>query len=245
MRHTNITFEVCTETPDGVIAARQAGAQRIELTSSLLEGGLTPSLGLVEFAVQSGIETSVMIRPRGGDFVFSKPEVQVMRRDVELVKRAGAHGVVIGALTPDADVDVPLARDLLEVSKPMTVTFHRAFDLTRDPLQALEVLIELGVHRVLTSGQARTALEGAALIQTLVERAEGRLRVMAGAGINPANARRIVEATGVRDLHFSASEVLEFADRSALNLGSSPPPDGARRVTSARLIAEVISSLRD
>ena len=233
MHHANITFEVCTETPAGVLAAARAGAQRVELCCGLGEGGLTPSLGLVAFARRSGLEVSAMLRPRGGHFRYDALEVEQMHRDLEHLKTAGAHGVVLGALTASGRVDEATTGELVEAARPLQVTFHRAFDLARDPHEALETVIRCGADRLLTSGQARTAPEGAPLIRELVAQASGRLQVMAGAGITPANARTVLEQTGVRELHFSASEWLEG---DALGIG------GRTRVTSERLIREIIGN---
>ncbi|MEN3610360.1 copper homeostasis protein CutC [Plantactinospora sp. ZYX-F-223] len=200
------TFEICVDSVEGTLAAERAGADRVELCAGLFEGGLTPSIGTIELALRHAerIRVHVLVRPRGGDFIYSPYEVDAMVRDVQAAVTVGAHGVVIGALTPEGDVDVPTMRRLLAAADGASVTFHRAFDMVRDPFEALEQLIELGIPRVLTSGQEETALAGAPLIADLVGKAAGRIAVMAGGGINERNIARIVAATGADEYHFTA-----------------------------------------
>ncbi|MCA9957355.1 MAG: copper homeostasis protein CutC, partial [Anaerolineales bacterium] len=174
---------------------RDAGAARVELCASLIEGGITPSRGMIRQArAISGIKLHVIIRPRGGDFLFSPEEFAVMAADIETARAEGADGVVIGQLTADGLIDVPRTRELMSIARPMAVTFHRAFDMTPDPFAALETLIGLGVERVLTSGQEASVLEGLPLITELVRRAGDRIIVMPGGGITPRNVDRIVGA---------------------------------------------------
>jgi copper homeostasis protein len=203
-------FEVCVETVESAIAAKQGGANRLELCSSLLEGGLTPSVGLCELVLeQIGLETNVMIRPRGGDFCFSDLEFEVMCRDINRVKAIGVHGVVIGMLTPDGYIDFTHVKKLVELARPLSVTFHRAFDLVVDPKQTLEDLISMGVDRILTSGQAPTAEDGLDLITSLVSQADGRIKIMPGGGVNENNIQKIVRISGVEEVHSSASVAVD------------------------------------
>jgi copper homeostasis protein len=203
-----LRYEVCVESTDGVCAALAAGADRIELCADLAVGGTTPSIGLIEWAVGAaqagGMAAHVLIRPRGGDFVYSPDEADVMARDIRAAKGAGVDGVVIGALTPSGAIDVPLAARLIAVARPMSVTFHRAFDNAADPIAAFAGVLELGADRLLTSGGAPTALEGADLIRSLTARSDGRIIVMAGSGVTEATAAQVVRRTSVRELHFSA-----------------------------------------
>ncbi|RSN67560.1 MULTISPECIES: copper homeostasis protein CutC [Actinomadura] len=202
----SLTYEICIDSVAGAVAAEQAGADRVELCAALFEGGLTPTLGTVRAALAavSSIRVHVIIRPRGGDFIFDEHEVAAMEHDVALVREAGAHGVVIGALTPDGAVDRPVAERLVAAAGDLSVTFHRAFDMAADPFATLETLVDLGVDRVLTSGQDVSALEGAPLIAELVRRAGDRIVVMPGGGITDRNAARVVAATGAREVHFAA-----------------------------------------
>ncbi|HEY5206937.1 MAG TPA: copper homeostasis protein CutC, partial [Roseiarcus sp.] len=177
----------------GVRAARHAGAQRVELCADLLEGGITPSLGMIRQARKvSGIDLNVMIRPRGGDFLFNDDEFAAMRADIETAKAEGADGVVIGLLTAAGEIEAVRTRELVALARPLSVTFHRAFDVAAEPFGALETLIELGVDRVLTSGQEPTVLEGLPLIVELMKRAGDRIVIMPGGGITARNVERIV-----------------------------------------------------
>jgi copper homeostasis protein len=188
-------FEICVDSVAGVRAARSAGADRVELCTDLLEGGTTPSYGMIRQArAISPIRLHVMIRPRGGDFLFDGDEFAVMEADIDAAKTIGADGVVIGLLLADGTIDAGRTRELIRRARPLAVTFHRAFDMTPDPLEALETLVDLGVERVLTSGQEASVLEGLPLIADLVRRAGSRIIVMPGGGITIRNADRIIAA---------------------------------------------------
>jgi len=197
-------LEVCCGDLESALAATEGGAQRVELCSALSADGLTPSAGLIA-AVRRipGLKMHVLIRPREGDFVYTDEEFDVMREDILLAKQLGADGVVIGALTPEGDIDVARCQKLVEAAQGMQVTFHRAFDQCREPLLALEQIIAMGCTRLLTSGQAATAEAGIGLIRRLVEQAGNRLIILPGAGVNARNARAILEATGANEIHGS------------------------------------------
>ena len=196
-------LEVCCADWESVLAAKAGGAQRIELCEALELDGLTPQSGLIEKAVASGIRVHVLIRPREGDFVYSKEERLLMEQQIASARRLGAQGVVWGALTAEGDIDMPLCRRLMEASQGLSVTFHRAFDVCRKPQQALEDIIRLGCHRLLTSGQAPSAFEGIPLLRRLVRQAAGRICIMPGAGVNADNAALILRQTGATELHGS------------------------------------------
>jgi copper homeostasis protein len=195
-------FEVCADSPAAVLAAVSVGADRVELCSDLAVGGVTPSVGLIGWAAAL-IPAHVLIRPRGGDFVYSAAEADIMLRDIEAATAAGARGVVVGALTREGAVDLALCADLIAAARPASVTFHRAFDATADPAAAFADVLSLGADRLLTSGAAPTALDGADLIARLVARAGDQLVVLPGGGVTEATAAAIVAATGARELHFS------------------------------------------
>ena len=181
-------FEICVDSVAGVRAAKAAGADRVELCADLLEGGITPSRGMIRQArTIEGIGLHVMIRPRGGDFLFDDDEFAAMRSDIETAKAEGADGVVIGLLSATGEIDIARTRELIALARPLSVTFHRAFDMTPEPFEALEALIELGVDRVLTSGQEASVLEGLPLIVELIERAGDRIVIMPGGGITARN----------------------------------------------------------
>ena len=229
-----VLVEACVATVASALAAESAGAGRLELCANLVEGGITPSVGML-MGVRERVRLPlfVLIRPRGGDFLFDGDEREVMLRDIAEAGARGADGVVIGALDLGGRVDEALTRRLVEAARPMGVTFHRAFDLVRDPARELETLIGLGIERVLTSGQAPSALLGSAAIAALVAQGAGRIAVMAGGGINEANAARIVRETGVREIHLGAGGIrdsgMEFR-REGVFMGKAYQPDEYRRV---------------
>jgi len=206
---SRVLLEICVDSVASARAAAAGGADRLELAAALADGGgITPSAGLLA-AVRAAVSLPlhVLIRPRSGDFCYSDDEFAVMKRDIALAKRLGADGLVFGILRPDGSVDAPRTAELIRHARPLSVTFHRAFDMTADPFAALEAVIDLGCDRLLTSGQERTAYAGRALIAQLVARAAGRLIVMPGAGVNEENIAELLRATGAREVHSSARAV--------------------------------------
>lgn len=200
-----VTVEICVEGVDGLVAAQDGGADRAELCASLLEGGITPSLGTVKAALAvAKIPFHVIIRPRGGDFLYSELEFQSMLEDVTACRDLGVAGVVIGCLTPEGTIDEVRTKALVDAARPMKVTNHRAFDMTRDVDEAIEALIRCGVDRVLTSGQQDTAELGVPTMAKSVEAAKGRIRIMACGGLNAQNIAGIYTRTHVDDVHFAA-----------------------------------------
>ncbi|XP_033281654.1 copper homeostasis protein cutC homolog isoform X8 [Orcinus orca] len=198
-------MEVCVDSVESAVNAERGGADRIELCSGLVEGGTTPSMGVLQVVKQYvQIPVFVMIRPRGGDFLYSDREVEVMKADIRLAKLYGADGLVFGALTEDGHIDKELCMSLIAICRPLPVTFHRAFDMVHDPMAALETLLTLGFERVLTSGCDISALEGLPLIKRLIDQAKGRIVVMPGGGITDRNLQRILEGSGATEFHCSA-----------------------------------------
>jgi len=239
-------YEICVDSVAGVRAAKEARAQRVELCANLLEGGITPSLGMIRQARKvSGIAVNVIIRPRGGDFLFNDDEFASMRADIEAAKAEGADGVVIGLLTAEGEIDIGGTRELVALARPLSVTFHRAFDVAADPFRALETLIELGVDRVLTSGQEPSVLEGLPLIAVLMTRAGDRIIVMPGGGITARNVERIVAAAKPREMHFAALDSVEsgmrFRRPHVFMGGELRPPEYDRLDTSQALIHSVMA----
>ena len=238
--------EICVDSVAGVRAAKAAGAARVELCASLIEGGITPSRGMILAArTVSGIKMHVIIRPRGGDFLFSDAEFDVMAADIETAKAEGADGVVIGQLTADGLVDVKRTRELMKLARPMSVTFHRAFDMTPDAFEAMEALIGLGVDRILTSGQEASVLEGLPLIAKLIEKAGNRVIIMPGGGITPRNVERIVAAARPKEIHFAALSLeaggMAFRRGHVFMGGELRPPEYDRLATSEAMIRAVMS----
>jgi copper homeostasis protein len=199
---SRLLLEVCVDSVASAIAAERGGAARLELCSSLIEGGITPSAGLIEITRAAvSIALHVMIRPRGGDFCYDTDEFEIMRRDVALAKQLGANGVVFGILDVHGEVDVARTRQLIKEARPLAVTFHRAFDMAADLFRALEDLCAAGIDRVLTSGGESSCLQGQKMIAQLAQKAQGRIVVMPGGGIKPQNARSFVDHTGVTEIH--------------------------------------------
>ncbi len=239
-------FEICLDSVAGVRAAVAAGANRVELCANLLEGGTTPSLGLIRRArAVTGIVLHVMIRPRGGDFLYDDDEFAQMRDDIEAAKAEQVDGVVIGMLMPDGSLDRDRMAQLVAHARPMAVTCHRAIDMAADPFAALETLIELGIERVLTSGQEASALDGLPLIAELVRRAAGRIVVMPGAGITARNADRIVRGSGATECHFAALHDVDggmlFRRGHVFMGGELRAPEFSRAVTSLDMLRSVLA----
>ncbi len=207
-------IEICVEGVDGAVAAERGGGDRIELCASLVEGGITPSLGTVRAtlgAVRAPV--MVMVRPRGGDFLYSALEFASMRDDVAALRETGAAGVVFGCLTASGQVDEERTRELVDAARPLSVTFHRAFDMTDDPAAALEALVRCGVDRVLTSGQALTAVEGLPVLRRLVAQAAGRIVVMGCGALRPDAIGKVIREAGLTEVHFSAQAWVPSAMR--------------------------------
>ncbi len=211
-----VLVEAAVDTFADALAAQGEGCHRIELCGPLHDGGTTPSAGLIARCTDRLlVSVHVLVRPRGGNFVYTDDEIAVMTRDIAVAKEFGVDGVVVGALTADGDVDTERMAELIAVASPMRVGFHRAFDSVRDQDEALELLVALQVDHILTSGAAQTAAAGAGRLKSLVERAAGRICVMAGGSITSENARALVEATGVRVVHGRAFRGLPQALGSA------------------------------
>ena len=201
-----VVLEVCADSVDSAIAAQRGGAHRIELCSSLVEGGTTPSSGLISTSrSRLSIPMCVMIRPRNGDFCYGPEDFETMEQDVLNAKQLGADGVVFGVLEEDGSVDVARTRHLVQLARPLKVTFHRAFDMSRDLSEALEALIYAKVDRVLTSGGEQCVEDGLGTVRSLAAKAAGRIAIMAGGRITELNARHVIASTGVSELHASAA----------------------------------------
>lgn len=231
-------LEICIDSVASAVAAEQGGARRVELCDYLAGSGTTPSAGMIKVVRQSiGIGLHVLIRPRRGDFLYTAAEFQVMKQDVALCRELGADGVAIGLLCKDGTIDTARTQELIAQAGPMRITFHRAFDLTPDPMQALDALLQLNVHRLPTSGQQETALQGAALIRKLNERAAGKLVVMPGGGVNAWNVRELIAETGVSEVHASVRKSVE----SGMAFRKEYPPMSGNRVLSEfeQLVADL------
>lgn len=216
MSEASILVEACVDSVASCVAAERGGARRLELCDALFDGGTTPSAGMIAACKAAvSIPLFVMIRPRGGGFVYSDAERDVMRRDIVAARELGADGVVIGGLSGDGTIDLPLVRELMEAAHGLPVTFHRAFDLAPDLEAALESLADAGVERILTAGGAATAADGAATLAQLVRKAGSRIVVMAGGGVRDENVRTLVSLSGVREVHVRLTRLTRAAAASA------------------------------
>jgi len=208
-------IEICANSLASALAAQKGGAQRIELCNNLMIGGTTPSPGTIKLVRTAlDIEVFVLIRPRVGDFCYSDLELQLILEDIQFCKANGMDGVVVGMLQSDATLQVEQLQKVIQAAHPMKITFHRAFDWVPNPFETMETLIELGVHRILTSGQANTAYEGRELLAQLVRRANNRIQIMPGAGINLDNVKEIVKVSGAKELHLSAKSLTNSSMKS-------------------------------
>jgi copper homeostasis protein len=212
-------FEFCIDSIEGAIAAQQYRAKRVELCSALNVGGLTPSYGLIQQCAQQDVEVHVMIRHIEGGFVYAKEDILVMEQDIKMAKKAGAAGVVFGCLTPQNTLDMNNNITLIETAKELglEVTFHRAFDFVNDSEETLASLINLGVDRILTSGQKDKAIDGIDIIQQLVKQANDNIEIMAGSGVNHTNVLAL-SVTGIDALHFTVHQ--SENEQEALGMGN-------------------------
>jgi len=197
-------LEICANSVDSAIMAQLGGAHRVELCDNILEGGTTPSYGSIQLARKKlAIDLNIIIRPRGGDFLYSEIEFEMMRKDIQIAKKSGVNGVVFGILLPDGSIDIERTKQLVSLAKPMNVTFHRAFDVCNNSFKALEDIIECGCDRLLTSGCQNKAIEGVELIKALIEKANGRIIIMPGSGVDELNIEEIYNKTGAKEFHTS------------------------------------------
>ncbi|KAL4237447.1 hypothetical protein ACF0H5_002164 [Mactra antiquata] len=228
-------MEVCIDSVISAINAEKGGAARVELCSNLMEGGTTPSIGMLKIIKRTTkIPVFVMIRPRGGDFLYTEEELSVMSEDILDLKSAGADGFVFGVLNPDGTVDFDSCKNLLELTKPLPCTFHRAIDMTNNIFDSLETVISLGFTRVLTSGGDSSALEGLPVITQMINQAAGRICVMPGGGITDRNLERIITSSGAKEFHASARSSLQsnmIFQKSGVTMGASlSPPEFSNKI---------------
>ena len=240
--------EICANSVESCLAAQEGGAHRVELCAGISEGGTTPSYGEIVTARELlQIKLHVIIRPRGGDFLYNETEIKIMERDIRLAKETGVDGVVFGCLTPTGEIDVLLTKRLIRAAEGLSITFHRAFDQCSQPMQALEQLIELGCDRLLTSGQQPTAEKGIPLLKELVDKATDRIIILPGSGINENNILHIAQETQAKEFHFSAREsqnsrMLYKNSNVSIN-SASVPNDYTQYVTTAYRVQKTIEAL--
>lgn len=239
-------FEVCSNGVESSLAAQRGGADRVELCAGIPDGGTTPSYGEIKQArsVLTTTRLHVIIRPRGGDFLYSRLETERMIEDIELCKKLGVDGVVFGCLDKQGNVDVDLCRELMAHCGGMSVTFHRAFDRCAHPQEALEQIVDLGFNRILTSGLQPKAIDGAPMLKELHRQAAGRIIILAGSGVNEENIRSLYQQTGISEFHFSAREPVPTAMRYLNPAFATEDAPHALNYTSERRVRQTIAQLR-
>jgi copper homeostasis protein len=245
-----ILVEACVDSVASALAAARGGARRLELCDALFDGGTTPSAGMIAACREAvSIPLHVMIRPRGGGFVYSDAERDVMRRDVVSARELGANGVVIGGLLPNGTVDLALVSMLQEAARELPLTFHRSFDVTPDLPASLESLAAAGVERILTAGGTSTAIDGATTLAGLVRQAGARLVVMAGGGVREENVRELVSATQAREVHVRltrlATSGISPRDQRLRIRRPLPEDETAWEETDEQMVRSFVSSLRE
>jgi copper homeostasis protein len=250
MAMQRIRVEICCGSLEDALEAEQGGADRVELCSALFLGGLTPSLGtIIEAKARLKIPIMVMIRPRGGGFCYTEPEMAVMERDTVLAGQQGADGIVFGMLNPDGGIDEERCRRVRKLIGDRQAVFHRAFDVTPDPFRSLDQLVELGFTRLLTSGQEDTAPEGAPLIKQLIEYAGDRIEILPGGGIKLNSLRQVVESTGCKQVHLTAFKTqpdTSVRGRPFVTFGGALyPPEDQYQVADRYLVERVVHTLKE
>ncbi|MDQ2739502.1 MAG: copper homeostasis protein CutC [Actinomycetota bacterium] len=243
---SRVVAEVAIDSVQGAIAAAGGDADRVELSSGLEIGGLSPSIGLIRQVVAT-LPTHVLVRPRAGDFCYDRSERATIERDINEAFAAGASGVVVGALTPQGDIDRHTLDGFLQAAAGQPVYFHRAFDMCRGPYDALEVLLDSGITGLLTSGQRRTAAAGVDLLAGLIARSGSRLAVTPASGVTPANAAFILSKTGAKSIHFSARQPIGSAmifRNPAVSMGKESSDEYARNITSSLTVRAIVEAVR-
>lgn len=245
-------LEIVVYNIESALKAQEGGADRIELCDNPGEGGTTPSFGVIE-VVRSNVslDVFVMIRPRGGDFCYTSWEFYSMKRDIWQCQKLSVDGVVFGILTPEGRIDKKRCKELIDKCRPLKVTCHRAFDMTRDPFEALEDCIEVGFDRILTSGQQTQAVKGVDLIAELIKKANGRIAIMPGSGVNETTVEEIVKKTGAKEIHFSAigsrPSLMEYKNTNIAGMGSEEGAEflvrtvDAERIRTMRKLSEGVA----
>lgn len=245
----NYKLEICANSVASCVEAQKGGAYRVELCAAIPEGGTTPSYGDIAVARELlDIKLNVIIRPRSGDFLYSLLEHKIMLKDIEIARQLGVDGVVIGCLTAEGEVDMERNRELIDAAGDMSVTFHRAFDMCRDPFDSLERIISLGCHRILTSGQQQQAEQGIPLLKELVQRANDRIIIMPGSGINMHNIAAIAKESGAKEFHLSARKPVESSmlyRNPTIKMGGIAVviEEYEQQVTNAELVSNTIAAL--
>ena len=242
-------LEVCIDSVESALAAQMGGAQRVELCSGLTDGGLTPSLGLIEEVVDAvDLEVMVILRPRGGDFLYSPHEQRALLRDLTHLSKLGIDGIVFGALLENGSIDTAFTQRIREEASDLDFTFHRAFDMCADPMKGIEELLRLGIPRLLTSGLASTAEGGKEIIKDLVDRSGGEVSIMAGGGITPQNVKSLVEFTGVQEIHATCRKPIRSGMkfiRQGVYMGIKGNDEYQLKVADSHIVANMLEQVKE
>jgi copper homeostasis protein len=245
----NFKLEICVDSVESAVNAQIAGADRVELCDNLIEGGTTPSFGTIVSARDNlTIGLHVIIRPRGGDFLYSDSEYDIMKRDIEKCGECGVDGVVIGILKPEGAIDTERIAKLIKLAHPMSVTFHRAFDMCSDPIRGLEDIISAGASRLLTSGQKDIVPDGAELISNLVRQSGNRIIIMPGSSLDESNIASMAKVTGASEFHLTGRKIVNSKmtfRREGITMGGVPDiPEFYRNVADPERIKKIINILK-
>ncbi len=249
MMRSDFEIEICADSIESVIEAQKGGADRVELCESLCEGGTTPSYGLISVAKKLvDIAIFVLIRPRKGNFVYNKHEIDIMIKDIEAAVSIGADGIVIGCLTSEGEVDITACKQLIKAAKSLPVTFHRAFDVCKNPVKALEDIRQLGIKRILTSGQQNKAIDGLELLTELNAKASPDVKIMVGSGVDENNITEIAQSTKAKAFHASLRSEQKDADfytnKNVLFNCTSDIPEFNRKISDSSRIKLLINKLK-
>lgn len=239
----DITLEICVDNPQGLARAMEGGADRIELCGALDLGGFTPAPGLIAQAARADIPVYAMIRPRAGNFCYSSLDEQAMMADIDAVRAAGLAGIVVGAAKENGELDTAMLQRLLRHAQGLKATLHRVFDLTPEPMTALQQAVDLGFERILTSGQALAAMDGVAVLKKLVRAAGDKINIMPGSGITAENAVVILQKTGAREIHASCRMAEAETDERCVAFSFSPSSRRETSVDSVRALKQLLTGL--
>lgn len=243
-------LEICVDSAESAFNAQEGGADRIELCTNLLEGGTTPGSGIIAVLRDKlDLKIHVLVRPRGGDFLYSDLEYEIMKRDIKICRDIGVEGVVLGILDPAGEIDIERTSRLVEYAHPMSVTFHRAFDMCSDPFMGLEDIITTGASRLLTSGQKNKAAEGSFLIRKLNEQARNRIIIMPGSGLNDSNIELLARETGSSEFHLTGRKTIDsemiFRKDDVSMRSIEDIPEYSRKITDTEMIKKVVTILEN
>jgi copper homeostasis protein len=237
-------LEICIDSVESGIIAERSGADRVELCDNLYEGGTTPGPGTIRIARKEiGIGLNIMIRPRGGDFLYSDIEYNIIREDIKIAREEGADGIVGGILTPDGRVDIPRTSEIIELASPLPFTFHRSFDMTSDPFTSMEDIIKCGASRILTSGHTNLVVDNIKLVKELITKAGDRIIIMPGSGINENNIAGIINETGATEFHLTGHRTINSRMRfrkTDIFMGGIPEiPEFKRKIADENRIRKI------